>query len=146
MCYKRYSTFYLSNQHNKGREKTMEKRVVMVVDDQPVMVELLRRFIEGLGLESESALDGLTAWEKIHLQPEKYCMIITDLHMKGLSGLDLARKIKENFLMPVILFTGDTEIDKSAIADAVMYKPCRMEDIQRQVVVLINQYYTHSQA
>ena len=119
-------------------------RKVLIVDDEKVMNEVMEKFMEMIGLETDSVTDGMAAWQKIHQSPENYCIIITDLHMEGLNGLDLIRRIKENFLMPIILLTGDITVEETettAIPDAVMRKPCSMQDIQKQTMILINQYH-----
>ncbi len=115
---------------------------ILVVDDDPLQCELAHRFLEQIpGLEVIYAFNGEEALRQAaarHLD-----LVITDLRMPGLSGLDLVRALQEEYpSLPVILMTAygseslavqalsagaSSYVPKSSIAD-------RLVDTVRQVL------------
>jgi two-component system response regulator AtoC len=77
---------------------------VLVVDDERKMRRLLQMMLESLGLESVAAD---TAEEALRLsQAEHFDLVLTDLRLPGMSGLDLLRGLREGeTTVPVILLT-----------------------------------------
>jgi CheY-like chemotaxis protein len=67
---------------------------VLIVDDDAVHRDLADRYLEGLpGLESQAAADGR---EALRLLGEGvFDLVLTDLYMPGMDGLDLVGKIRE---------------------------------------------------
>jgi DNA-binding NtrC family response regulator len=77
---------------------------ILVVDDDPEMCGLILDVLKGEGFSATSIGDSLEA-SKI-LKREEFDVIVTDLKMKGLKGLDLLEKAKEVApLTPVIIIT-----------------------------------------
>lgn len=66
---------------------------VLIVDDDPVIQQMLYRMLESLGLRVETAADGFEAEKKYKLQ--KYDFITMDTNMPGKSGLNVIREIRE---------------------------------------------------
>jgi signal transduction histidine kinase/DNA-binding NarL/FixJ family response regulator len=65
---------------------------VLVVDDHPVNREVLVQQLELLALDADTATDGmaaLTAWA-----PSRYAAVLADLHMPGMDGYELTRRIR----------------------------------------------------
>ncbi|MDX1764005.1 MAG: response regulator [bacterium] len=70
------------------------KAKVLIVDDEPYILRVLRYKLESAGYRVETALDGIEALEKLHeVNPT---VLITDIHMPGMTGKDLCQKIKNN--------------------------------------------------
>ncbi len=70
----------------------MERRI-LVVDDQEFNRNHLRRVLESEGFDVAAVADGRSAWEE--LRAHKYHLVITDLRMPELSGLDLLARVRE---------------------------------------------------
>lgn len=91
--------------------------------------------LDGLGYQVETRTSPIEALEAFRQNPQKFDLVITDLAMPHLSGLNLARKILEiRPGMPIILCTGFSEQtnEQAAIAigiRAFLYKPLVMKDI-----------------
>jgi two-component system sensor histidine kinase and response regulator WspE len=68
-----------------------EKRI-LVVDDSVTVREEERRFLEGYGYLVDSAVDGMDAWGALSLA--SYDLVITDLDMPRLNGLELLKTIR----------------------------------------------------
>lgn len=81
---------------------------VLIIDDEPIIREGLRRAVDWKRLQCEvigEAENGVEAIEKIRLLlPD---IVVTDIMMPGLSGLELTKYIKENHpAMKIIFLTG----------------------------------------
>jgi DNA-binding NtrC family response regulator len=113
---------------------------VALVDDDPVMVELLentiRRRFPG-EVQIKTATDPKVAWRL--LEAEIVDLLITDLEMPGISGLDLLRCAKrKNAWTQVLMVTGHSSVD--ALTDAMelgaadyMLKPLDPDELQQEV-------------
>lgn len=66
---------------------------VLIVDDSSLARRSSRRILEGAGYEVDEAEDGLTALERYFVQ--RPAVVILDLVMKGMYGLDVLAKIRE---------------------------------------------------
>lgn len=87
---------------DNGREEAPR---VLIVDDEPLICDLLTRILGGEGLHLETAASGEEALAM--LQQRKYALVITDLKMPGMNGMDLLQEIKQKHPeMPVIVITG----------------------------------------
>jgi CheY-like chemotaxis protein/HPt (histidine-containing phosphotransfer) domain-containing protein len=110
----------------------------LLADDEPVALAVLRATTERLGHEPIVATDGqaaLGAYER-----ERPQVVITDLQMPGLGGLELARRIREmDGAVPYLVLlsaTGERGVGEIGVAvDAVLSKPAR-EDELRAVLAL----------
>src|SRR3954467_10999144 len=80
--------------------------LVLVVDDEPLVVETLRIIFSGNGLSVITAADGLEALEMARLMPPD--VLISDVAMPGLNGFDLAVEVQTTVPeCDIILITGE---------------------------------------
>ena len=80
-------------------------RKVLVVDDDPVVGKSIDRILSSRGYAVISAAGGEEAMER--LASEDYDVVYTDIKMPGMSGLEVARHIKESRpWLPVVIVTG----------------------------------------
>jgi two-component system response regulator AtoC len=107
---------------------------VMVVDDDAETLALLHEIVAKEGYEVETAEDAETALRRLgEWQPE---LIITDIHMPGMDGLDLLAAVREKEPdIPVVLLTAygslKTAVDAiKAGAFDYLSKPFVVEDIR----------------
>jgi signal transduction histidine kinase/FixJ family two-component response regulator len=110
---------------------------LLVVDDEATVTDLLREFLVTLGYEVEIADSGEAAARRLPVfRPE---VVLSDLNMSGLTGLDLMHAAKQaDAETMVILITGETT---TAIAlDAMrqgaydyIIKPFELDEVQRSV-------------
>jgi len=78
---------------------------VLVVDDSQYMIEALELLLKGNIVEVHSANSSRSALEI--LNKHIFDLIITDINMPGMSGIDLSFEIRKKYpLIPIILFTG----------------------------------------
>src|SRR3972149_9466441 len=80
-------------------------RKVLVVDDDPAVRKSIDRVLAGKGYAVITAENGEEALRK--LSEEKYDVVYTDIRMPGMSGLDVAEKVKARRpWTPVVIITG----------------------------------------
>lgn len=109
-------------------------RKVLVVDDDPVICKSFDRVLTNKGYAVITAESGEEALRK--LNEEKYDMVYADIRMPGMSGLEVAEKIKARRpWMPVVIITGyGTEIAeeraKAAGVARFLHKPLSPEMIE----------------
>ena len=84
---------------------------ILFVDDEQALVEVGREILCGLGYTVTAHTGPLEALEEFKAQPEAFDLVLTDLSMPGMTGLELARTVlKLRPGTPVLLCTGFSEI------------------------------------
>src|SRR3974390_3853733 len=110
---------------------------ILIVDDDPGQRSLLNSFLRSQGFETATADSGERALEMLHAG--KYAMMISDVRMPGLSGLETLRRARqEHAPLPVLLVTAFTDIRDAVAAmrdGAVNYlpKPIDLEELLNSV-------------
>ncbi len=80
---------------------------VLVVDDQPDIVRLVRDYLERGGFEVVTASDGEAALREVRTaHPD---LVILDLTLPKMDGLDVARRLRRDTDIPIIMLTARTE-------------------------------------
>jgi two-component system alkaline phosphatase synthesis response regulator PhoP len=86
-------------------------KTVLVVDDEPRIVELARDYLEHAGFGVITAVDGPSALTAARVR--KPDVLVLDLGLPGMDGLDVARAIRRDSMMPIIMLTArDDELDR----------------------------------
>jgi DNA-binding response OmpR family regulator len=87
----------------------MEKRpCIMAIDDEPVVLMIIKRTLQSAGFEVVPAADGDTALEL--LKTHKPDLVLLDIMMPGLDGFQVLGRIRQQSNIPVIMLTGRHEI------------------------------------
>src|SRR5437763_95834 len=92
---------------------------VLVVDDERKMRRVLQILLERMGIDSVGAESGEEAFERF--QAEKFDLVLTDLKMPGMTGLELLARVREvDAEVPVMLLTAygtiQTAVDAMTLA------------------------------
>ena len=69
-------------------------RSIIIVDDEPELASLFKTFLKNEGYDVVSFTDPVLALEYYKETADKHSLIITDLRMPGICGIDLAKKYK----------------------------------------------------
>lgn len=88
----------------RRRVERSERGRILVVDDSPTTRAVLRSVFAAAGYAVVTASDGVDALER--LRSGVVDLVVSDVEMPRLNGLDLTRQIKGKYRLPVILVTG----------------------------------------
>lgn len=92
----------------KSLGKADEMYKILVVDDEPKIVELLQIYLEMQGHEVVGAYDGAEAL--LLWQQNKFDMVLTDIMMPQVDGYDLVEKIRSESNIPILFLTAKTDV------------------------------------
>ncbi len=120
---------------------------VLVVDDEPNIVELLKVSLKFQGFEVETAQSGLEALEKARsFQPDAF---ILDVMMPGMDGYELLPKLRaEGFEGPVLYLTAKDAVEHrihglTIGADDYVTKPFSLEEVITRLRVILRRGLRH---
>ncbi len=109
---------------------------ILVVEDETIVADVARSFLTALGYRTTICLSPEHALEKLHTDPSRYALVLTDLSMPRMTGLDLIRRIHEtDTRIPCVLCTGfvvsastEREATQLGVSD-VITKPYSRNDL-----------------
>jgi two-component system KDP operon response regulator KdpE len=116
--------------------RTQEKKRVLVVDDEPQIGRVMRTSLTSNGYDVRVAADGEAALELFHdWHPD---LVITDLSMPNLTGLELCRQLRVLSDVPILVLSvkNDEKIKVEALdagADDYVTKPFGMDELLARV-------------
>ncbi len=116
---------------------------IAVVEDDCALKDFLVEFLESyVHDEVISFNDAVSAWQALKVEQSNIDIIITDVNMPGMSGLDLLRKIRQTFPQKIcILISGYPDNERLARAlgaDAYLAKPFKLEEFSFLVKSFLN--------
>jgi two-component system chemotaxis sensor kinase CheA len=110
-----------------GTEKSTGK-TILLAEDSEFFREQVKKYIQNGGYQVITACDGVDAWEKLQQNIGNVTMVVTDIEMPKMNGLDLCkniRKHKDTESLPVIALTslaGDEDREKGIAAGITDYQ------------------------
>jgi DNA-binding response OmpR family regulator len=124
---------------------------ILVVDDEPKIVQLVRDYLERAGFGVLTASNGKTVLALTH--SEKPDMVILDLGLPELDGLDVTRALRKVSNVPILMLTARSEETDKLIglelgADDYITKPFSPKELVARVRVVFRRMenYTESNA
>jgi two-component system, chemotaxis family, chemotaxis protein CheY len=119
------------------------RTTILTVDDSASMRQMISFTLKGAGYEVIEAVDGRDAIEKMEIYPVQ--MLITDINMPNLDGIELVRKVRMHAVyrfIPIILLTTesqDTKRQEGKAAGATgwivkPFKPDQLLNVVRKVI------------
>jgi DNA-binding response OmpR family regulator len=111
-------------------------KTILVVDDEPQIVQLVRDYLEHGGFKVLTASDGSTALRTASTQQPD--LVILDLGLPGIDGLDVTRSLRRNGEVPIIMLTARTEESDKLVglelgADDYVTKPFSPKELVARV-------------
>jgi putative two-component system response regulator len=109
----------------------------LCVDDEPVLLQILRRLLEVQGFEPVTCGDPLVALSTF--REGAFNVVITDIHMPGMDGMTLMRALREvQPELPVVVVTGQGTVDTAIQAlregaTGMLVKPFTGEELLAEV-------------
>jgi DNA-binding response OmpR family regulator len=113
---------------------------ILVVDDEPKIREIVRRYLEQDGYDVVEAADGTTALKAAReARPD---LIILDIMMPGIDGIEVLRQVRTESQVPVILLTArveevDTLVGLAVGADDYVTKPFSPRELVARVKTVL---------
>jgi two-component system, OmpR family, alkaline phosphatase synthesis response regulator PhoP len=126
--------------HDHGHERGDYAARVLVVDDEPAQVEIVRSYLEAEQYEVLSASDGLAALEIARSRNPD--LVVLDVMLPGLDGVEVCRQLRQFSDAYVIMLTARSEeIDKiiglSVGADDYLTKPFSPRELVARVKAML---------
>lgn len=117
----------------------MEERI-LVVDDEPILLKGLKFSLEQDGYVVDVAMDGNEAYDKIMNQ--SYHLVVLDLMLPGLDGLEVCKKVRETSMVPIIILTAKGEDSSKVLgleygADDYLTKPFNILELKARIKAIL---------
>jgi two-component system OmpR family response regulator len=118
----------------------MSGETILIVDDEPTIVEVVELYLRREGFEVQTAVDGLAALKAV--QQQRPDLIVLDLMLPGMSGLELTRQIRASGALPIIMLTARGEETDRVVglelgADDYVTKPFSPRELVARVNVIL---------
>jgi len=121
----------------------MDSQRIMVIDDENIVGVMIKSSFEKDGYAVEPFLDAKPALKR--LKEEKFDMVITDLKMKDVDGMEVLNTIKNDFPdIKVVMITAFASMDAAVEAfrksvDDFFAKPIKIADLKAAVKKLLKE-------
>jgi len=117
------------------------KGTILIVDDELSIRRVLKEFLNSKGFVAHAVSLAEEALEI--LNEMEVDLVITNINMPGMNGLELTRLIKGRYSSHVIILTGYRETctleDAHRIgADDLLYKPAKLKDLLKSINKILN--------
>ena len=113
---------------------------ILVIEDDSSIQELIVEFLSSQGYNVDFASDGLEGISKF--KQGNYDLIILDIMIPGINGLDILKSIRKNIETPVLILTAKEELDDKVKAFEIgandyLTKPFYMEELVARVYAIL---------
>lgn len=127
----------------------MSKNKILIVDDEPDIVNLASKFLSLENFETLPCSNGKEALEIIEEKKDEIILVLLDIMMPGKSGYSVLEEIKENekyndilvVLFTVKSFKEDIQKGKKLGADGYLTKPFSGKDLVKYIKELLKKEY-----
>ncbi len=116
---------------------------ILIVDDEPKIVQLTRDYLERAGFSIQTASDGKSALAAA--RAEKPDLVILDLGLPSMDGLDVTRVLRKESSVPIIMLTARTEETDKLVglelgADDYITKPFSPKEVVARVRAVLRRF------
>lgn len=127
------------------QEKSAPKAQIMIVEDDKDIREVVALLLEHAGYEVRQAGDGPAALMQMN---EDLDLVILDVMLSGMSGIDICREIRKEYNTPILFLTAkSSDADKSeglmAGGDDYLTKPFSETELLARVMAIMRRYQVY---
>ena len=120
-------------------ELDMAKKV-LIIDDEAKIVQICQDYLKAAGFSVITSLDGQGGLDKA--RKDKPDLILLDLMLPGMDGLDICRELRKESNTPIIMLTAKGETDNKvsglkAGADDYITKPFEMKEVLARIEAVL---------
>ena len=116
------------------------KYKILVVDDDKELVKMLCSYFDMKQYETITATDGMEALNKIKMKPD---IILLDINMPRMDGIEVCRLIRSKVLCPILFLTA--RVDEDDKIDDYITKPFSLRELEARIVTNIKREERHQQ-
>lgn len=120
------------------------RRSVLLVDDEPEILELLTLFLEKEQFHIVTAQNGLEAWN--YVRTRTFDLVVLDIMMPKLDGLQLLKLLRQDYKLPVILLSAKSDDSNKILglglgADDFIAKPFNPLEVVARILAMLRRTY-----
>lgn len=118
---------------------------ILVVDDDTALTKMLSQYFTMRGYEIRTAVNGIEAIEKIKEIPE---LILLDINMPGMDGLETCRQIRDKISVPILFLTAKVEEEDRVNGllmggDDYIVKPFSLKELEARIIAHLKREERH---
>lgn len=98
----------------------LQRKKVLLIEDDQFSRFMMKEVIDMLGVDVDVAADGQQGCDTLDRDPEAYGLVLMDLHMPQMSGIDAANYIRSKQppnAVPIIAVTADVDYHDAAVVE-----------------------------
>lgn len=125
----------------------LQGRHVLLVEDDPTQQRVFYSYLRAEGIDVTLENNGLAGIDNVKKHPDRYDLLITDIEMPYMTGIEFARELRERgLLIPILAISGRHSVGLErecwqAGCDAYLIKPFVREQMINQVRRLVAVHY-----
>lgn len=118
---------------------------ILLTDDDPALLKMLGRYLSGKDYEIITAENGIAALAKLQERPD---LILLDINMPGMDGLELCRRIRDKTACPILFLTARAE-EQDLIngllsgGDDYIVKPFSLKELEARIAAHLKREERH---
>lgn len=118
---------------------------ILVVDDDTALTKMLGQYFTMKGYEIRTAVNGIEAIEKIKEKPD---LILLDINMPGMDGLETCRQIRDKISVPILFLTAKVEEQDRVNGllmggDDYIVKPFSLKELEARIIAHLKREERH---
>lgn len=118
---------------------------ILVVDDDTSLTKMLDQYFSMKGYEIRAAVNGMEAIEKIKEKPD---LILLDINMPGMDGLETCRQIRDKISAPILFLTAKVEEQDRVNGllmggDDYIVKPFSLKELEARIIAHLKREERH---
>ena len=99
--------------------KASHQRMIQVVDDEFDIVNVIKLYLQGKGLNVFGFTDPLLALEHFRINCKNYMLIISDIRMPGMNGIEFVLKVREIIPTIKVMLMSAFEINSAELSEVL---------------------------